>query len=295
MRAHKRVMVKKQTPPEERFWDFLSEREANFVDNIMRSLDDMEWARPLLADIRRNGGLTWANKAKFFELRFGYALHQAGVVMRYEVPGEAKSTLDFGFSWKNTNWLVELMRLEETHAVRSATQTHTDDNGTPWASLQLSTNAEDPTHSIEGETLKAVQRICQKCESEGRPHKFPTPAETYHAILVDFRTFADGGDPWDRIHVGLGGEYVKDPFKMYWDKRLISGVFNRRTNVFGAAEARERVHFLGFVDEKKFSDGGFAAGTQFIANPFLFDNAEDMRAAIENWPLQPVRVLNGAD
>lgn len=276
---------------EQHSWDFLSEREAEFVDAILRDLADAAWARPLIADIERNGGLTRANKPRFFELRFGYALQQASVVPGYEVPGEGQSTLDFGFATGAQEWLVELMRLEETQAVRDATRTHVDEDGMPWASLQLSTNADNPTHSVEGETLKAVQRICQKCELHGRPHKFPVPDGACHVILVDFRTLANGGDAHDRVHIGLGGEYVKEGYRMWWGGELVSGVFNERTAVRGAREVRERIHFLGFVHETKFADGGFAAGTQFIANPHLFASAADAQAAIASWPLHPATLL----
>lgn len=279
---------------DEHSWDILSDREASFVDAIMRDLVSVGWACPLLSDLNRNGGLIRANKARFFELRFGYALHQAGISPRYEVAGEGCSTLDFGFTCNGRDWLVELMRLEETQAVRGATQTHVDESGARWASLQLSTNAENPTQSTEGETLKAVQRICQKCERDGRPHKFPVPNGAYHMILVDFRTFLDGGDFYDRIHVGLGAEYVENArCRLRWEGELISGVFNDRTAVRGAREVRERVHFIGFVQETQYADGGFAAGTQLIANPYLFAAAEDVRAAIAAWPLQAATMLNG--
>jgi hypothetical protein len=46
-----------------------------------------------------------------------------------------------------------------------------------------------------------VQRICQKCEQGGRPHKFPAPGEADHMILADFRTVLNGGDVHDRLHV----------------------------------------------------------------------------------------------
>jgi hypothetical protein len=185
------------------------------------------------------------------------------------------------------------MRLEETQAVKDATQTHIDEEGIAWAELSLSTNAEKPAQSPEGETLKAVERICQKCERDGRPHKFPAPNRAYHVILIDFRTFIEGGDVHDRIHIGLGGESVGSEFcRLVWRGNLISGVFNERTQVRGAAEARARVHFIGFVNEKKFEHGIFGAATQFIGNPYLFATAADMKAAIATWPLQPADVLN---
>ena len=69
-------------------------------------------------------------------------------------------------------------------------------------------------------------------------------------ILVDFRTFLNGGDDFDRLHVGLGGKSVPETYQRTWEGHLISGVFDLETNVRGAAEIRERVHFIGFVEEQ---------------------------------------------
>ena len=41
------------------------------------------------------------------------------------------------------------------------------------------------------------------------------------------------------------------------EKRLISGVFGPRTKLRGAAEARERVHFIGFVNERTYKPVDF--------------------------------------
>ncbi len=106
--------------------------------------------------------------------------------------------------------------------------------------------------------------------------------------------FLHGGDFHDRIHIGLGGEYVADQYKMYWKGGLISGVFSPTTTLKGASEIIERVHFLGFVNEKDdFSEGAFGGAIQFVANPSLFENHQKMQQAIDSWPLQPVRVING--
>ena len=84
---------------------------------------------------------------------------------------------------------------------------------------------------------------------------------------------------------------------MYWgegDKReLISGVFGPRTKVKGAVEARERVHFIGFVRERSFQPGELGTVIEFVANPHLFKDAAAVKAAIDTWPLQPAKVLNG--
>jgi hypothetical protein len=146
------------------FWDTFTTDEAEFVRTIMDELRDVTWAKPLLASIRDAGGLVHANKAKFFELRFGYALYGAGIAPQCEIEGEGGSTLDFGFAAGGQNFRVELMRLEETDAARQATHTGTDDAGVEWSSCILSSGSGDQRQTEQGETLKAVQRICQKCE-----------------------------------------------------------------------------------------------------------------------------------
>jgi hypothetical protein len=253
------------------FWDALTQAEAHSAQAIMRGLAAEPWAQPLLAAIADNGGLIRANKSFLFELRFAAALVAAGIVPQYEVAGEGQSTLDFAFGSGNTDWRVELMRLEETAAARNATGCRTDEDGTVWSGRILSSNADDQTQSEEGETLKAVQRICQKCERGGRPHKFPVRGRAFNVLLVHFRTFLNGGDVHDRIHVGLGGEFLgHEALRRRWNGQIISGAYNTRTNVRGAPEFRERVHFLGFVNERTYQPGEFAPLPSSLRTPICF-------------------------
>ena len=273
--------------------DTWSAEENIFSYFVLDKLADDEWAQSLLRKIYACGGVVKRNQDLLFELRFAYALHLSGIDPQYEIPGEGQSSIDFGLRSAGQYWRVELMRLNETKAVEGATHTRVTADGIKLSSRFLSTYANDKRQSVDGETLKAVQRICQKCECNGNPHKFPPPNGSYHVILVDFRQFLEGGDEQDKIHIGLGGEFVAgDGYRMYWDSELISGVFNTRTTVRGAKEARERVHFLGFVDEKEFVSGEIAQATEFIANPFLFDAGSDANAVLDSWPLQPPKLLN---
>jgi hypothetical protein len=259
------------TKPDELSFDFLTGREGDFMESVMEELKTVPWARPLVDDIDANGGLKGKNKAKLFELRFGYGLQKAGIQPRYEIAGEGESTLDFGFTSGGREFLVEMMRLEETDAVRAATTKEEFENGAVMVKRHLTTTAEDPRQSEEGETLKAVERICQKLESGGKPHKFPPPGAATHVLLVDVRTLFNGGDKWDRVHVGLGGEYLPHEFfRRYYKGNLVSGVFSPRTMLKGAAEARERLHFIGFVNEQSYEAGAFGPSIQFIGNPHLF-------------------------
>jgi hypothetical protein len=277
---------------DEHTFDFLTGREGDYMESVIGKLADTPWSKPLVDDINATGGLCGDNKAKLFELRFGYAVHQADIQPKYEVAGEGQSTLDFGFKGGDREFLVEMMRLEETDAVKAATTVEEFSDGAVMVGRSLSTTAEDHRQSEEGETLKAVERICQKCEKDGKPHKFPPIEEATHVLLVDMRTFLNGGDEWDRVHVGLGGKHVSQFHRRYWKENLISGVFSPETKLRGAPEARERVHFIGFVNEKDYADGAIGPAIQFIANPNLFKTPEEARAALAGWPLGEPDILN---
>jgi hypothetical protein len=107
----------------------------------MAALRETAWARPLLRNLPDAPRLTHEHKASLFELRFGQALHELGIAPRYEVAGEGDSTLDCGFEHGGRPWLVELMRLEETDAVRDATHARIDENGIEWHEQILRTGA----------------------------------------------------------------------------------------------------------------------------------------------------------
>jgi hypothetical protein len=250
----------------ENFWDSLTRGEADDAQTIMGELKDQAWAAPILTGIRDNGGIAQANKDRLFELRFAYALHGQGIAPQYEIPGEGESMIDFGFTGNGQRWRVEMVRLGETRAVKEATDSIVDEDGIPWTSRILHTDADDPKQSTEGETLKAVERICQKCESKGRPHKFPARDDAYHVMLVDLRTFVNGGDVHDRMHVALGAESVAPRYRLFWENRPITGVFSEATNLRGAAECRARVHFLGVPEVVAWPGRGTAGQHAAVPN-----------------------------
>ncbi len=267
--------------------NFLTSVEADLCRDITVKLEGQNWAVPLLKSINKNGGLIAENKSMLFELRFAYALHKASIQPEYEVKGKGSSTIDFGFSSNEQKWKVELMRLEETDAVKNATRETPVDDGVSIQETVLSTDAKDSKQSEEGETLKAIQRICQKCENNGKPHKFPIPQQIFHMLLINCRTLMiNGGDKYDQIHIALGGEYLSEPFhRRYWKSNLISGVFNKNTSSRGALEVQERVHFLGFVNEKELSETSFGGSLRIFSNPFLFQDTADAKVALKTWPI----------
>lgn len=278
---------------DDNFWDSLSSREGDFVETVLLQLAGCSWIQPLVDKIRENGGVTRKNKDLLFESRFAYALYQAGIQASYEILGEGESTIDFGFLSMGKQWAVELVRLGETVAARTATKSWVDEDGVPWSERGLSTDAVDDRQSTEGETLKAIQRICQKCEKQGRPHKFLVPKGQLNVILVDFRTFLmNASDKHDMLHIALGANFVAAPFKLKWKGNFITGVFDSNTHLRGALEARERVHFVGFVKEENYALGEFGKSICFVANPHLFLNKNEVLAVLGAWPLGGFQCLN---
>jgi hypothetical protein len=80
--------------------------------------------------------------------------------------------------------------------------------------------------------------------------------------------------------------------RRYWDGKLITGVFSPHTVQKGAVEARARLHFIGFVNEKAYGKNEFGPAIQFIANPHLFSTVGEARTALKGWPLKPLIILN---
>ena len=106
--------------------------------------------------------------ARFFELRFGNELHNAGIAVEHEVPGEGASTLDFGFTSRGQSWKVEMMRLLETQAAKAATTTEVDNNGVRWVKQISSSGNEDKKQSPEAKHSRlssASVRNASKVES----------------------------------------------------------------------------------------------------------------------------------
>ena len=88
-------------------FDTFTGREAERMKTVMAELGSAPWAHGILREVERDDGLIGKNMAPFFELRFGHALHEAGIAVEYEIAGEGASTLDFGFTSKGQRWKVE--------------------------------------------------------------------------------------------------------------------------------------------------------------------------------------------
>jgi hypothetical protein len=114
------------------------------------------------------------------EGRIAYTFHLLGLTPQYEYPaGSGTKSVDFLIQ-ANPDWLIEVVSLRESNAVKEATQ-------------------ESGILSEEGEILRAMEHIADKAE------KFPEPAPTaLHVILVDTRGYL----------IGMG--YLANPRLFAW-------------------------------------------------------------------------------
>lgn len=275
-------------------WDSLSSDEGQYMQTIIEELVEIDWAKPLLRRLDEEGGLRKENKWLLFELRFGYELNRVGIRPEYEVPGEGDSTVDFCFENKDQHWFVELMRLEETDAAKRATSIIEMDDGVELSQRALSSTAQDKTQSEEGELLKAVERLCQKCESRGNPHKFREPVDgAYNVLLVDFRSFIEGmGDMSDMVHIALGAKHVPQFAKRYWNNIPVTGAYDEQTTLRGSRYLRQRVHFIGFVKETEYTPGSLPSATHLIPNPLMFEDEAGVNGVLPGWPFELTKVIN---
>jgi hypothetical protein len=141
------------------------------------------------------------------------------------------------------------------------------------------------------ESLLVVQKIGEKVHDDTAPIKFPVPVpDQYHVVIVDMRGHLGGGDIEDWKQIAYGTEHVASQYQEYWldkeDRRIpLPGVWHPENRMRFAATARERLHAIIFVAEKKYSDDAFSNGAWIACNPHLFPNEATARTVFALFPL----------
>jgi hypothetical protein len=270
-------------------------------------LESVGWARPLLDHTkhildRLHVGLTdkdayglnplaAAEMSFLFEIRFAAALAAAGLSAEYErSAGVGNSTVDFRVAL-NPPWLVELVSLHESDAFKAASWT----NGV-YHGYMLHTNATDPRQSLEGEALKAQERIGAKVfERRHGPIKFPVPDGSIHLVMVDARGFGGDGHgavaDWCQISHGPSG--LNPSCLLRWtDPKTgvavpIKGLFEPECPLSAAPTLQARLHVIGFICERNFTEGEISARSIYRCNPSLFEDEAAAIGTMSRWPLRP--------
>lgn len=278
----------------------LTTAEAQSTAEAIETLRPLSWTGALLARAGDRGGLSTENMATLFEVRFARALHDCGIAPVYEhATGVGETSVDFAFD----GWNVELLSLDETEAAKAATWEHGALFGRTLMSPSRPTADEasiDETErrrrsevrkqSLEGETLKVIEKIVGKAQNGGRPSKFPVPNGNSRSILVIDARAAGKLDRIDCRQIAYGVDAVPEWARYRWigdDGREfpIIGAFDARNSMRGAQYFRERVHFLGIVSEETFEREELQYFIRFYHNPALFASEDDALSALQTFPL----------
>lgn len=278
----------------------LTSAEALSTAEAIETLRPVSWAGALLARASERGGLSTENMATLFEVRFGRALHDCGIAPIYEhATGVGGTSVDFAFD----DWLVELLSFDESDAAKAATW----EQGAFFGRMLISPappTADEPSldenerrrrsetrkQSLEGETLKAIEKIVGKAQNGGRPSKFPVPDGKSRSMLVIDARAAGKPDRIDCRQIAYGFDAVPDWAGYRWigdngTEFPIIGAFDARNPTRGARHFRERVHFLGIVSEETFEREELQYFIRFYHNPALFASEGDALSTLRTFPL----------
>ncbi len=268
--------------PKDSWFSFLSSIEANRTEHALNELSSATWCRRLtrsfdLKNLTRDF-YEPAKRPLMFEVRFAYEIQLAGIAADYECAlGQGGSTVDFRLRGE-PEWRMELWSAGVTVSLQESTEVH-DHGG-------ILTAAETPDASEE---IRRVQTkiIAKVYDSEKDcPIKFPKPDGAVHVILADMRRYlSHGGDEWDYREIAFGRGGVRGtPWGSTVAGPLI-GLFEPGHPNPGAAALQERVHYLGFVVEKKFVDGEILQKAIFCTNNRLLKSIDEAGDLFRTCPL----------
>ena len=284
--------------------DILTTDEYMFSQEVANELKKVDWAKDILNDIKIKRALEVdvqsdlynirEAKAALFELRFAYAIHNAGLTAKYEVkpfePGQGNSSIDFFVDDSKTQkkWLFELTSLSTSDAVKE--NTHQEGNFTSYLS-----NSSPYKNSPEvRDIIKAQNAIFGKiCDKNGNLIKFPKPiTNRYNVIVVDMRSFNSGmSDLDDYILIAYGNKEAFQYYQQYWidqngKKNDIKGVFDKLHPDPRGRCIRDRIHAIAFIKEKRYfvgeinnNDENDKCRVKLLINPKLVKNSRKL------WPL----------
>jgi len=241
--------------------NILSDDEAAFIRTVMARYRQHPDLRPVLKRIDLSS-VAGDRMDAIFELQVAHRLISGGVQdLAYEIPGEGPSSLDFGFQAGGLNWRVELMRLNPSGgAARPGTK--------PMTNCRAK--------------LKISQKLIAK--KGGVPRKFPAvdsgPDAAIHVMLVGVRSYhSDMFSDWDAQEILYGPDSIPEQHRTIAE----AGLFEDRGQGQGQT-ARARLHAVGFVERKHYTDGALTGSVRLWPNPALI-GADHMADIASAWPL----------
>ena len=187
-------------------------------------------------------------RSHLFELRYAAALAVKGLEAEYEYcSGVGKSSVDFRIKGTNGgfNWLVELVTLRQSEAMKEATHSWNDER------VEISV-AKTCGNDEAGELIKAQERLGAKVWHDRKCFiKFPKPDDHIHMLFVN----ADGmlventADEKDFEHITFGGSLLDGVYQRHWNGDLVKGLFETSHSKVFAKAIRDRIHIIAFINE----------------------------------------------
>ncbi len=282
------------------FWHILSHNECAYTQTCIQQIQPCSWAQDLIEKINKER-FTPLSMPLLFEIRFAYALYKTDLAIQNSYKAGTKnseikdSDVDFCVTEKNgTKWLIELTSIDESDEVK--------ENTVVSGNFQF----------YKGDLLKSYRRaqsaffgkaakLDKKDRSIIRPTKFPLPeSNQYHIIILDMRGFGlngsglDEGDyksivdgEVDERHVNqLTHDFNK--LAEYY-KNILIGIFDSRHPDPRAKYLQERIHAVGFLNEKNYADGEIEEILDLFPNPKFSDIANEL---ISSFPLKKSHYIN---
>jgi hypothetical protein len=149
----------------------------------------------------------------------------------------------------------------------------------------LSGDPNDPKQTEGGELLVTQGKIAEKAL------KFPLRSTGRHVILVDTRAYLDHGadpyDTWEMVYgrAGLAGDRWHLVGHV-WGGAPVKGLLNPSIPLRDAPAFRERVHFVGFVRERRYKEGEIRDEGRYLANCHFFTTEDAFTSAFRSYPLR---------
>lgn len=252
---------------------FLSDREHRRNIKCLNDLKNFTWANPLLNKIERSGEPgELKNRSFLFEARFAVEINNKCKNISYEFKtGVGSSSVDFCIRTSKHSLLVELVTMESSEAVRSATKPKVIDK-IVFTETVLSSKNEDSRESTAGELIKVQEKIGEKVFKNHIATKFKTPSDNnLHLIIVDMRGFEIGVfDQADCNQLMYGPESVKPKgLIQFWNTQPVRGLLEKNCKPEYTVHVRDKIHCIGFVSEENYSPGEIPDKIRFFQNPIL--------------------------
>lgn len=275
------------------FSEYLTTREVEIAQEMYNSLritysnhQFIKKITPIIdAILQKKVGDSFVREvlARLFELRFFYNLIQSKKIdgeIKYEANclPDSKSNINFQFTTEPVTWRSELTSIRQSDTLKKEAC---------WQEGDLY-RFQGGNKELGAEVKRAQSILINKLYNEKDKvslAKFPAPEKDhYHVLVIDMRGFnmIGASDIHDYRSIFYGFESGNLNGQLFFDGKLIPGIFSDNHPEPRSKAIRERIHFILFFDEDDKGELRFMR----LANPNLFRDNAEMRDVFELFPFK---------